>query len=139
MKGTDKPAKGYIVVQSLQTAPGFTSRRHVYQCKQNSGYKLEKKDGQCRAAKYVPPARGVTRHRMFCSIAERRCKLQAMIEPLAHSSDHPHDDLSLTSAAVGAPGVGNSPARIVRMPFCTSYGYSNNPRCGGPDARDPSR
>src|SRR5215469_4672240 len=139
MHGADEPTKGYIVIQGLQAAPGFSSRGHVGQCEQNSGYKLEKKNGQCRASKHVPPTRSVARHGMFCRIADRPCKLQAMIEPLARSSDHPHHDFSFTSTAVGAPGVGKSPAWIVRILSSTLYGYSNNPRCGGPDARDPSR
>ena len=44
---------------------------------------------------------------------------------------------SLDASADG-PGVGISPALISSIPRSTRYGYSNRPRSGGPDAREPS-
>src|SRR5258708_3028166 len=49
----------------------------------------------------------------------------------------PHGDFSV-SRAIAPPGVGNSPAWMVRIPSCTLVGYSNSPRSGGPEAREPS-
>src|SRR5207253_11470155 len=128
----------------------------------------EQLDGERRAAKYVEPARRVARYRMLRRFSNRSGELQATVKPLPDLSDHAHVFVFLSKAfvsleadnllsmetnsfraphgalfpkreAVGDPGVGNSPARIVTIPSCTLYGYSNSPRSGAPEAREPSR
>ncbi len=127
------------MVQGLQTAPRFTRRGHIDKGKQDSCGDLEKKDGERSAAKYVEPARRVARHRMLHNFTNRSGELQATVEPLANLGNQPaHGGFFPKRAAVGDPGVGNSPAWMVTSPFSTLYGYSNKPRSGGPDAREPS-
>ena len=83
MHRTNEPAERHLMIQSLQAAPRLAGRGHVNQCQQNSGHKLEKEDGERRAAEHVEPARRVPRHGMFCGFANRRRKLQAMVEPFS--------------------------------------------------------
>ena len=86
-----------------------------------------------------PCDRRVARHGMAGCFANRRCELQAMVEPFANFPDHAHGDFSDVRLATGSPGVGSCPASIVSTPFSILYGYSKSPRSGGPDAREPSR
>ena len=94
MHGADEPAKRDLMIQSLQAAPCFAGRGHINQRQQNSGDNLQKKDGERGAAKDVEPARRVSRHGMFSGLANRRCELQAMVEPFADSLDQAHGGFS---------------------------------------------
>src|SRR6185503_9948492 len=51
VQSADEPAESDIMVQRLETAPGFAGRKHVDKREQNPCCKLEKKDGECGAAK----------------------------------------------------------------------------------------
>src|SRR5262249_26327437 len=140
MHCTNEPAESDVVVQRLQTAPRFRARRHINQCQQYSSDNLQHENRQRGAAKHVPPASRISRHRMFRHLANRRRKLQTSVEPVTNASNHEaHGGFSPVSVAMAAPGVGSSPAWIVSKPFSTLYGYSKRPRSGGPDAREPSR
>jgi hypothetical protein len=48
---------------------------------------LKDENRQGRAAENIPPARSLARHRMLHNIADRPPELEALIKPLAHSSD----------------------------------------------------
>ena len=80
----DEPAERHLMIQSLQAAPCLAGRGHVNQGQQNSGHKLEKEDGERRAAEHVEPARRVPWHGMFGGFANRRRELQAMVEPFSN-------------------------------------------------------
>ena len=111
MHRADEPAERHLMVQSLKTAPCLAGRGHVNQRQQNSGDKLEKEDGERRAAEHVEPARRVPRHGMFGGFANRRGKLQAMVEPFPNAcQSDAHGGFSPVRDAIAAPGVGNSPA-----------------------------
>jgi len=106
----DKPAESHIMVQILKTVPRFSRRRHVNQREENSGSQLQKEDGECGAAKHVEPACRVSRHGMFGGFPNGSRQLQAAVEPFPDPCDHAHGGVLLSRAAVGAPGVGSSPA-----------------------------
>src|SRR5258708_27335579 len=94
MHGADKPAERYLMVQSLQAAPCFARRGHVNQSKKNSGHKLKEEHGERRAAKDVEPARRASWHGMFDGFANRRCQLQAMVEPFPDPCNQAHGGFS---------------------------------------------
>jgi hypothetical protein len=76
---------------------------------------------------------------MLGNFADGRGKLQSLVEPFSNLCNQAaHGGFFPKREAVGDPGVGNSPASMVTRPFSTLYGYWNNPRSGGPEARDPS-
>src|SRR5262249_23423849 len=137
--GADEPAQGYIVVQCLQTAPSLARRRNINQGQQDSSNELKKEDGEASAAEHIEPARRVARHRMLRRITNGSGQLQALVKPQPDLSDHthvfvflskafvsleadsllsmeinslrgPHGGVFPKRAAVGDPGVGNSPA-----------------------------
>ncbi len=136
----DEPAESHVVVEGLQAAPGFRGRWNIDEGEQNSGDDLQHEDGERGAAEHIKPARGIPWDRMLHGFANRRRQLQAPVEPFPDLGNHAwHGGFFPTRAALGDPGVGSSPASIVIRPFCTLYGYSNNPRSGGPEAREPSR
>src|SRR5271154_1083288 len=139
MHRPDEPAKRHLVIQSLQAAPCFARRGHINQRQQNSRHQLKQKNCERGAPEDVEPARRVSRHGMLSSLANGCRELQTVVKPFADLLDHAHGSFSDDRLATGSPGVGNCPALIVSTPFSTLYEYSNSPRSGGPDAREPSR
>src|SRR5271154_1254466 len=135
--GADEPAQSDLMIQGLQAAPCFAGRRYIDERQENSSDQLQKKYGESGAAKNIEPASRVARHGMLRCFANRRCQLQAMIEPFSDLLDHAHGGFSVVRLATGSPGVGSCPASIVSTPFSILYGYSKSPRSGGPDAREP--
>ena len=87
-----KPSQGDIVIQILQTVPGFGRRGHINQRQQNAGENLQDEDGKRGAAEDIPPARGFARDRMRNGFANRAADLQALLEPVADAAS------ALTSA-----------------------------------------
>src|SRR5260370_9138604 len=76
---------------------------------------------------------------MFGNSADRRGKLQELVEPLPNVRNQgARGGFFPRRGAAGDPGVAGSPAWMVTRPSCTLYGYSNRPRSGGPEAREPS-
>ena len=83
----DEPAERHMVIQSLQAAPRLAGRGNIDQRQQNSGDKLEKEDGERRAAEDVKPTCRVARHGMFRGLANGCRQLQAMVEPFPNLFD----------------------------------------------------
>src|SRR5262249_54571162 len=118
----------------------LSCRRDVNQRQEDSCYHLHEKNSECGAAEHVPPAGGVSGYTMLDCLAYRCSELQTAVEPFSNFANHDaHGGLSSVKTATADPGVGSSPALILIRPSFTSYGYSNSPRSGGPDAREPSR
>src|ERR1700682_341545 len=138
MQGAYEPAKSYVVIQTLQTVPRFAGGGNINECQHDSGDELQKEHDKGGASKHVPPTSGVFRHGMLGNFTDGRGKLQSPVEPLADLSDQAHGNFFPKREAVGDPGVANSPAWIMTKPSRIVCGYSNNPRSGGPEARDPS-
>src|SRR5262249_32809956 len=137
--GADEPSEGHVLVEGLQAAPGFPGGRRVDEREEDPGHELLDEDDERGAAEHVPPARGVARHRVLGRFADGGGELQPGVEPLADLRElQAHGGFSPRRAAT-PPGVGSSPAWMVRTPFSTLAGYSKSPRSGGPEARAPSR
>jgi len=81
MQSADEPAESDVMVQGLQTAPGFSSRGNINQREQNSRYNLQHEHRQCGAAKHIPPTGGISRYPMFDHFANGRGQLQAVVKP----------------------------------------------------------
>jgi len=79
----DEPAKGDIVIEALQTAPGFASRWNVDEREKNARHDLQEEYGERSAAEDVPPTCGVSRHGVLGNFANRSRELQATIKPFA--------------------------------------------------------
>src|SRR6516164_1496359 len=90
MHSADEPAESDVMVQGLQTAPGFSSRGNINQREENSSHKLQHKYRQRSAAEDVPPAGGISRHGMFGHLANRRRKLKAVVKPVSQFCNHSH-------------------------------------------------
>src|SRR5262249_20673973 len=139
VQGPDEPPEGHLVVEGLEAAPGLAGGGDVDEREQDPGHELKRERDEGGAAEHVPPARGVARHRVLGRFADGRRQLRAGVEPLADPRDpHAHEGFPLARAAV-APGVGSSPAWMLRTPPSTLERYSKRPRSGGPEARPPSR
>src|SRR5579883_2209676 len=119
VKRTKEPAQGHIVIENLQRIPGFGGRGDIDEGEQDSGKKLKNKNGEGRAAEDVKPTGGFARDVMPGSFADCGAKLDAAINPFADLRDHAHGGRSSPREAIGSPGVGSSPARIVIKPFST--------------------
>ena len=103
--GADEPAKRNLMIEGLQAAPCFTGRRNINEGQQNSRYQLQDEDGERGTAEDVEPTRGVARHGMFGRFTNRRCQLQAVIEPFADFRDHAHGGFSEEDLPPGRPGL----------------------------------
>ncbi len=79
----DEPAERHLMIQGLQAAPCFASRGNINKRQQNSGDDLQEENGERGATEDVEPARRISRDRMFGDLANRRCELQAVVEPFA--------------------------------------------------------
>jgi hypothetical protein len=115
MQSPNEPAERDLVVENLQAVPGFSRGGHVKD-------KLEQEHNERRAAKYVGPACALPRDLVLQCLPNRCGKLHSRFEPGAQLLDQPHDDVPdemLIRRAVGAPGVGISPAWINRLPCST--------------------
>ncbi len=133
----DEPPQSHVVIQILQTVPRLAGGRDINECQHDSGDELQKEHDEGGASKHIPPTGRVLRHGMLGNFTDGRGKLQSPVKPLPDLSDQAHRGFFPRRAAL-APGVGNSPAWIETKPSCILCGYSNNPRSGGPEARDPS-
>ena len=86
-----EPTERYIVIQMLQAVPCFARRRHIHDRQHDSRDHLEKKYGQRRTAKDVPPARRFPRNRMLRDFSNRRGNLQPPVEPFSDLLDQTHE------------------------------------------------
>ena len=133
-----EPSQRDVVIQILQAVPGFGGGGHIDQRQHDAGDHLQDEDGQRGAAEDVPPARRLARHRMRHRIADRAADLQPPLEPVADAAS------ALTSASPGGQAGGGGQAWAAGRPrsaacrFRLCSGYSNSPRSGGPEAREPS-
>ena len=116
MQGPNEPPESDAVIENLQAVPGLSRGRHVNQRKQNAGDDLKQENGERGAAEDVKPARGITRDRVPGRFANRRAKLEALVEPGADSSDQAHGGLTPLIFAVGLPVVGISPPLMKSFP-----------------------
>ncbi len=98
------------MIERLKTAPSLTGGWHVNHRQENSSDELQDEDSQRGAAEHIKPTCRVARHRMLSGFANGSSKLQALVEPFANLRDQAHGGFFPTRAAVGAPGVGSSPA-----------------------------
>src|SRR5438132_75321 len=134
----DEPARRYVLIQGVQAAPRLPRRRDVDQGEEDPGDDLQNEDDERRASEDVEPARRLAWHGMRKDSLRGVRELDARVEPPADSFDQAHDGLRTDSCARELPGVGISPASRKRASPSTLYRYSNKPRSGGPEAREPS-
>ena len=122
VQSANEPAERDLVIENLQAVPCFSRGGHIKEREQNAGDKLEHEHRERGAAENVSPACGLARDRVLHGLPDRRGKLQARIEPVAHFLDQAHGGFPaemLIRLAVGAPVVGISPAWINRFPCST--------------------
>src|ERR1700722_19610116 len=93
MQRADKPPKAYLVVQDLQTVPGFAGGWYINQSEQNSRDKLQPERRHCGASEDVGPACGISRDRVLHRLANWCGELKPLVEPVADSSDQAHGGL----------------------------------------------
>src|ERR1700735_829463 len=141
--GADEPAERDVVIQDLQAIPCFPGGWNVNQRQHDAGNDLQHEHYESSAAKNIKPAGRFARHWMFDCFANDIAHLQARIEPIANGLDQAHGFISRTIFEYGfefaaRPGVGISVALIISFPVSIRYWYSNSPRSGGPEAREPS-
>src|SRR6266436_2985013 len=125
------------MVKGLEAVPCLSRRRDVDHRKQDSGDNLQHETGERGAAENVKPTRGLAWNRMLGSLANRPTQLQSQIEPLADFLNQAHV-IPPRFVFAARPGVGIWPALIKIFPSSILWLYWNNPRSGGPDAREPS-
>src|SRR6266566_6726338 len=133
----NKPSQGDLGVQNLQASPSLAGGRDIDEGEEDSREKLESEYSESRAAEDIKPTRCFTRHGVLHRLADQRAELKPLIEPCANVFDQAHGGLVRRNAAE-LPGVGISPALMNSFPFWILKRYSNRPRSGGPDAREPS-
>src|SRR5216684_918684 len=125
------------MVEGLEAVPGFSGGGYINECKQDSGDNLQHETREGCATENVKPTRGFAWNRMLGSLANRLTHLQAQIEPLADFWDQAHV-VPPRFVLAARPGVGISPALIKILRSSILWLYWNNPRSGGPEAREPS-
>ncbi len=118
MERANEPAESDVVVERLQTAPRFRSRRNIDEGEKNSGDDLQDEDSQRGTAEDIKPAGGVARDGMVRGFTNGRSQLQPPVEPFSDPGNQAHGGFFPRRAAV-APGVKSSPAWMVTRPFCT--------------------
>src|SRR5439155_21975744 len=121
-----------LEVQIEQALIRAVGGRHVDERQTDAGCDLQRKQRERRAAEDVPPARRAPRNRMIHDRRDGATEARALLEPAECRTD------PTLRAHTGLESVGNWPPRTQSAPSRTWYSYSNNPRGGGPEAREPS-
>ena len=116
MQAANEPTKRDIVIEGLETVPGFSGGRHVNERQHDAGNDLQHEHDEGGAAKNIKPARGFARNGMLHGLADGRAKLEARVQPLADGFDQTHVRISRTILEAW-PGVGISPALINSFPL----------------------
>ncbi len=130
MNGPQIPSKDGLVVQVHEALVRLVRRRNIDESETDPGDDLEHEEDHGGAAEHVGPARGAPRHPMLHGEREDPAEPRSLLEPAADRVEQGHH--------TGSDKVGIWPPRTQSSPSRIWYSYSNNPRGGGPDAREPS-
>src|SRR5262249_8422874 len=100
----------------------------------NARRDLQHEQRERRAAEDVPPARRAARYGVVEDRGHRTGEASSLLEPAKCRTQRP----SIVRSHTGLERVGSWPPRTQSAPSRTRYSYSNSPRGGGPEAREPS-
>ena len=138
----------------------MTGGGRVDERKENAGDDLKAQDDGGCAAEYIPPTGGAGGHFMHSRRYGRLAKAEAPFEPVVKCDTafsqpwheaHPGLGFSIETSFANpsrcvrggsvhafSARVGILPTLIIKVLAMILWSYSNRPRSGGPEARDPS-
>src|SRR5260370_24648883 len=93
MEGSNEPASRDLVIQRLQAAPSLTRGGYINDGQKNAGAELEQEHRQGAASEDIKPAGGPSRYGMRHGFLDWPGELQTLLEPVADSLNHAHDEL----------------------------------------------
>ena len=134
MDRAQEPTERCLVVEIEQALIGAFGRGHVDESQADARRDLQHEERERRAAEDVPPARRAAWHRVIEGRRDRAAQARSFLQPGERRTDGP----ATVRAHTGLERVGSCPPRTQRAPSRTWYSYSNKPRGGGPEAREPS-
>src|SRR5262249_14786186 len=134
MHGAQEQTERGLKVEIEQALICAVGGRHVDQRETDSRRDLQHEERQRRAAKDVPPARGAARDGMLENRGNCAAEPRPLLEPLQRRTDQRETFVAHT----GLESVGSWAPRTQSARLLTRYSYSNSPRGGGPEAREPS-
>src|SRR5262249_37770167 len=131
MQRAQEPAERSLEVQIEQALIRAVGRGDVDERETDARRDLQHEQRERRAAEDVPPARRAARHRVVGAGPHRAAEASPPLEQAERETQG-------SASHTGLESVGNWPPRTQSAPSRTRYSYSNKPRGGGPEAREPS-